>query len=391
MHDVLAGYVQRGEVPGLIALVCRRGDVRIDVLGSKAAGGTEPLQRDSLFRLSSMTKPITAVAALILLEECKLRLDEPVDRLLPELAQRKVLKRLDGPLTDTVPAKRPISLRDLLTFRLGFGQLMAAVDAYPILKAAQEQHIGMGPPVPDEVPAPDEWIKRLGALPWMAQPGERWLYNTSSDVLSVLIARASGQPFETFLRERLFEPLGMKDTSFGVPAEKLGRLTTSYSVDPKTGGLKLYDAPSGGMWSHPPKFAAGSAGLCSTIDDYLAFTRMLLNRGVQGNVRILSRPTIETMTTDQLMPQQKDLSGIWVPSQFESHGWGFGVAIATRREDPWESVGAYGWDGGMGTVWRNDPSEEMITILLSQRMWTSPAPPQLARDFWASAYAAIDD
>src|SRR6266852_7789012 len=209
MHDVMAGYVERGEVPGLVTLVSRRGEVHVDVIGTRALADRAPMRRDTIFRISSMTKPITAAATMILVEECKLRLDEPVDHWLPELAERKVLKRLDGPLDDTVPANRPITVRDLLTFRMGFGQMMAPPNAYPILKAANEQQIGMGPPSPDMLPAPDEWIRRLGQLPLMHQPGEKWMYNTGSDVLGVLIARASGQPLETFLRERLFEPLGM--------------------------------------------------------------------------------------------------------------------------------------------------------------------------------------
>src|SRR5207245_542654 len=176
----------------------------------------------------------------ILVEECKLRLDEPVDRLLPELADRTVLRRPDGPLDDTVPAIRPISVRDLLTFRMGFGLMMAPPDAYPILQAASELQIGMGPPSPSSMPPPEEWIRRLGTLPLMHQPGEQWMYNTGSDVLGVLIARASGQPLETFLRERLFEPLGMKDAGFSVPAARLDRLATSYQVDPKTRALELY-------------------------------------------------------------------------------------------------------------------------------------------------------
>src|SRR5919197_2428504 len=165
MHDVMAGYVERGDVPGLVTLVSRRGEVHVDAIGMKAAGGSDPMRRDTISRITSMTKPITAAAAMILVEECKLRLDEPVDELLPELAGRKVLKRLDGPLDDTVPANRPISTRDLLTLRMGFGQMIAPPDAYPILKAASEQQIGMGPPSPSAVPAPDEWIRRLGKLP----------------------------------------------------------------------------------------------------------------------------------------------------------------------------------------------------------------------------------
>ena len=220
MHDVMAGYVERGEMPGLVTLVSRRGEVHVDAIGMRTFGGSAPMLRDTIFRIASLTKPITAAAAMILIEECKLRLDEPVDRLLPELANRRVLKRIDGPLADTVPAQRPITARDLLTFRMGFGSVMAPPDTYPIQRAMRELVIGGdGPPIPSKTPAPDEWIRRLGTLPLMHQPGEKWLYNTGSDVLGVLIARVSGQTFDAFLRERIFEPLGMKDTGFSVPPE----------------------------------------------------------------------------------------------------------------------------------------------------------------------------
>jgi CubicO group peptidase (beta-lactamase class C family) len=348
------------------------------------------MRRDTIFRISSMTKPITAAATMMLVEECKLRLDEPIDRWLPELAERLVLKRLDGPLDDTVPAKRPITVRDLLTFRMGFGQMMAPPDAYPILRAANEQQIGMGPPSPSSMPAPDEWIRRLGQLPLMHQPGERWMYNTGADVLGVLIARASGQPLEAFLRERIFEPLGMKDSGFSVSAASLDRLATSYWTNPETGGLVVYDAAEGGQWSRPPAFPSGAAGLVSTIDDYLAFGQMMLNQGKHESSRILSRLSVELMTTDQLTPEQKAMSGL-VPGYFDSHGWGFGVSMVTRRDGIAAVPGRYGWDGGMGTSWYSDPKEEMVTILMTQRAWTSPSPPDVCLDFWTSAYQAIDD
>src|SRR3989442_932068 len=172
MHDVMAGYVERGEVPGLVTLVSRRGEVHVDAIGMKAVGDSDPIRRDTIFRISSMTKPITATATMILVEECKVRLDEPVDRWLPELAERRVLKRLDGPLDDTEPAKRAITVRDLLTFRMGFGQMMAPPDAYPILSAANELQIGLGPPTPSTMPPSDEWMRRLGSLPLMHQPGD---------------------------------------------------------------------------------------------------------------------------------------------------------------------------------------------------------------------------
>jgi CubicO group peptidase (beta-lactamase class C family) len=390
MHDVMAGYVERGEVPGLVTLVSRRGEVHVDAMGTRAIADPNPIRRDTIFRISSMTKPITAVATMILVEECKVRLDEPVDRWLPELAERKVLKRLDGPLDDTVPAKRPITVRDLLTFRMGFGQMMAPPDAYPILSAANELQIGMGPPSPSTTPAPDEWMRRLGSLPLMHQPGEQWMYNTGSDVLGLLIARASGQPLETFLRERLFEPLGMKDTGFSVPEASLDRLATSYWTDSTSGKLTVYDEAVGGQWSRESAFPSGAGGLVSTIDDYLAFGQMMLSQGKHGSERILSRLSVETMTTDQLTPEQKAVSGL-VPGYFDGHGWGFGVSVVTRRDDVAAVPGRYGWDGGMGTSWYSDPREEMVTILMSQRAWTSPSPPEVCLDFWTSAYQAIDD
>jgi CubicO group peptidase (beta-lactamase class C family) len=212
MHDVMSSYVKRGEVPGLVTLVSRRGEVHVDAIGKLAIADSTPIQRDTIFRITSMTKPITAVATMILVEECKLRLDEPVDRLLPELADRKVLKQLDSPLDETVPANRLITVRDLLTFRMGFGVIMASPGIYPVQKAASEQQIMLGPPKPTTPHPPDAWMQRLGTLPLMHQPGEKWMYNTGADVLGVLIARASGQLLEMFLRDRIFEPLGMSST-----------------------------------------------------------------------------------------------------------------------------------------------------------------------------------
>lgn len=381
MHDVMSGYVERGEVPGVVTLVSRCGETQVDAIG---------MPRDAIFRITSMTKPIAAAAAMILVEECKLRLDESVDRLLPELAGRRVLKSLDGPLEDTAPAKRPITLRDLLTFRMGFGQMMAPPDAYPILKAAHELEIGMGPPNPAAMPAPDEWMRRLGGLPLMHQPGEKWMYNTGSDVLGVLIARASGQAFETFLHERLFEPLGMKDTAFSVPAAKLDRLATSYWTNFKTGKIEIFDEAAGGQWSRPPAFPSGAGGLVSTIDDYLAFGQMMLNMGKHGGERILSRPAVETMTTDHLTAEQKAVSGL-VPGYFDSHGWGFGLSVVNKRNSVGEPFGRFGWDGGLGTSWYSDPREDMVTILMTQSAWTSPVPPNVCLDFWTAASQAIDD
>jgi len=382
LHDIMVGHVEGGAASGLASVVSRRGESHIDAMGTTALGGEPAVGTDTIFRIASMSKPVTAVATLILLEECVLRLDEPVDRLLPELADRMVVRRIDGPVADTVPAHRPITVRDLLTFRMGFGHYFGPC---PVNEVAAALELGMGPPMPSLPPAPDEWMRRFSTLPLMSQPGERWLYHTGADVLGVLIARASGQSFETFLRQRIFEPLGMTDTGFSVPAEKLDRLVTGYMTDPGSGTLQLFDEPAG-QWSTAPAFPSGGGGLASTATDYLAFAEMLL----RGGAPLLSRPSVETMTTDQLTPAQKAVSGFF-PDDFDNRGWGFGVGMVTRRQNPFEPVGQYGWDGGLGTIWRNDPSEQMIAILLTNAAWTSPRPPTVAHDFLTGAYASIDD
>jgi CubicO group peptidase (beta-lactamase class C family) len=328
-----------------------------------------------------MTKPVTAAATMMLVEECRIRLDDPVDPLLPELADRQVLRNLGAGLHDTVPAYRPITVRDLLTFTFGFGQVYAPPDAYPVLKAAFDLVIGMQEPRPREMPAPDEWLERLGSLPLMAQPGERWHYNTGSDVLGVLVSRATGLTFDEFLRDRVFAPLGMADSGFSVPLESLDRLATAYWGEPPV----LLDTQE--EWVTEPPFFSGAGGLVSTVEDFFAFGRMMLRDN--GN-RLLSRPALDLMMTDHLTPAQKVLPH-WVPGEFEASGWGFGGKVTTRRHDIADTPGTYGWDGGLGTSWRVDPKEEMITILMTQRAWASPSPPPILRDFWTLAYQAIDD
>ncbi|MDD5712143.1 MAG: serine hydrolase [Smithellaceae bacterium] len=389
MHDVLAGYIEKEEVPGIAALISRRNEVHIHILGKKAFNGS-PLTRDTIFRISSMTKPVTALATMILVEECRLRLDDPVDQLLPELSNRSVLKRIDAPLDDTTPARRSIKVRDLLTFCMGIGIVMAPPGTYPIQKAMEELGLGQGLPKPSLPPEPDEWIRRLGTLPLMHQPGEKWMYNTGSDVLGILIARASGQPLEAFFRERIFEPLGMKDTSFSVPQAKLRRFTTSYWTDPDKKELQIYDDAIDGQWTCPPAFPSAAAGLVSTVDDYLAFGQMMLNKGKYGRRRLLSRPAFDIMVADQLTAEQKSVSGLF-PNQFEDRGWGFGLAVVTKRSNIYESIGKFGWDGGLGTSWYSDPREEMVTILMTQKAWSTPRPENIFRDFWTLAYQAIDD
>ena len=388
MADVMRGYVERGELAGVVTLLCRHDEVQMEAIGAQNLATTTPIQRETIFRIASMTKPITAAAAMILVEETKLRLDEPVDRWLPELADRKVLRGIDSPLDDTVPAKRPLTLRDLLTFRLGLGAVMVFPDVYPIQKAMAEAGIAPGPR-PLSFSA-DEFMARVGGLPLVHQPGEQWMYHTGSDILGVLIARAAGMSLGDFLKERIFEPLAMKDTGFSVPEAKLDRLASCYHADPATGQLAVYDEARGGFWARQPVFESGGGGLVSTADDYLAFGRMLLRYGRHGADRILSRPAVELMTADQLTPEQK-ASSPFVPGFWDTRGWGFGLSVITRRGGVGLSPGSFGWDGGFSTSGYCDPQEDMVGILLVQRMMTSPSGFDFHRDFWTLAYQAIDD
>lgn len=354
--STLARHVDSGEIPGLVALVARDGDVRVETSGRLRVGGP-PVERDSIFRISSMTKPVVAAAALLLVDDGLIGLDEPVDRLLPELADRRVLRRLDAGLDETVPAHRPITVRDLLTFRLGFGIVPAPPGTYPVQRAAEDLHLGQGAPGAQAPPAPDEWLRRFATLPLLHQPGERWMYGTGSDVLGVLLARAAGTSLPELLHDRVLGPLGMRDTGFGVPAGSIHRLATLY----RPGG-EVSDDPATGAWSRPPEFPQGAGGLVSTVDDYLAFDEALRTCG------LLPRAVVAEMTRDQLEPGQGD--GVFLDEGF---GWGFGVAV---RAD-----GRYGWDGGLGSSWHHHPGTGVTGILLTQVEWTQ-GPPAVWRDFW---------
>jgi CubicO group peptidase (beta-lactamase class C family) len=385
LRHTMADHVEAGEMPGLVTLVSRRGEVHVDAIGKIAVDGA-PMRRDTIFRITSMTKPVSAVAAMILVDECKLRLDDPVDRWLPELADRRVLRSVDAAADDTVPAKRAITLRDLLTFRLGYGMIPIFPDRYPIQKAIAEAGFAPGPVFPSF--PPDELMRRYGGLPLIYQPGERWLYNAGSEILGVLIARAAGVTFGKFLHERIFGPLGMKDTAFHVPDVKHDRFATSYTRDHTAQKLQMFDDPVTGRFANPPVFENGAAGLVSTADDFNAFAQMMLNGGRLDGERILSRPSIELMTTDQITPEQKQGSELFLG---DNRGWGMGLSVFTKRDDLYNTPGRFGWDGGYGTSWYSDPSEQLTGILLTQRMMDSAQPPRAFVDFWTLAYQAIDD
>ena len=367
-HDVLpeamAARVAKGELPGMLTLVAQGEDVHVDTLGVMAFGSNEPMRRDTIFRITSMTKPILALAAMMLVEDGTLALDRPVDRLLPELADRKVLKRIDGPLDDTVAARRPITVEDLLTFRMGHGLIMEPTfdPPYPIVIAANELQLVMGPPDPRTPHDPDEWLKRFGTLPLMYQPGERWQYNTGSLVLGVLVARASRQPLPDFFRTRIFEPLGMKDTGFSIAAEQTSRLPSQYMTNFQTGKMELQTITGATLWTKPPVFPSGAGGLLSTADDYLAFARVLLNEGVYKDRRLISQRSVKLMTTNHLTAEQMAGGGPILAGQ----GWGFGMAVVTAPDEVSSVPGRYGWNGGYGTYWFNDPARSLVAIAMTQ-------------------------
>src|SRR3984957_16510977 len=350
-------------VPGLVALVARSDQVQAEALGSLSIGGPA-VQHDSLFRIASTTKPVTGAATLALVREGLLDLDEPVGRLLPELAEPRVLRRMDGPLSDTVPARRPITARDLLTFTFVFGlttDMFAAERPWPVVAAAAALHLStIGPPNPAEQPAPDTWIAGLGSLPLLAQPGERWFYNTGASVLGVLLERAAGQPFADVLRTRLFEPLGMRDTGFWTP--HTGRLASAFR-----------SAPGGGL-------AVWAAGLVATAGDLLAFSRMLL----RGGDPVLPPDLVAEMTRDQLTPGQKAAGGLG-PDFFTGVSWGFCTSVVTAGP----RAGAFGWAGGFGTTSLADPGRDLTVIVLTQRMFDGPEPPAVHDALQAAAYQAL--
>ena len=388
LHDRLAAHVERGDVPGLVALVARGPDVHTETLGSAALGDPTPLRRDAIFRIASLSKPIAGAGAMTLVDDGVLSLGDPVERFLPELADRRVLRSVESALDDTVPAERSITVEDLLTFRLGFGAIMAPPGTYPIQDAEAELGLmTLGPPWPPPPFGSDEWIRRFATLPLLHQPGAEWRYNTGAQVLGVLLERASGQPLEAFLRTRLFEPLGMVDTSFSVPAEKVGRFTTAYIPDPTDSELLVLDRPVGGWWSRPPAMANAAGMLVSTIDDLWAFVSLLLAGGRHEGEQLLSAGSVADMTRDHLTAAQRASTTLFLGPL----GWGYCMAapgpVRGAPPVPW----GFGWNGGTGTVWSSDPVRGLTGILLSTRAMTSPEPPLHFVDFWDAAYAAGAD
>jgi CubicO group peptidase (beta-lactamase class C family) len=374
LRETAERHVGDASVPGLVVLAARGDDVHVEALGNLAVGG-RPVERNSIFRIASTTKPITAAATMAVIEAGLIGLDEPVERLLPELTGRRVLVRPDGSLDETVPAERPITTRDLLTFTFGFGlasEMYMTATPWPIVEADRELGLAtLTPPNRTVQPDPDTWIANLGTLPLIAQPGERWLYNTGSSVLGVLLARATGQSFGEVLRTRVFGPLGMRDTGFWT--RDLDRLATAYYPTPD--GLAASEQPAD-TWSHPPAFEDGAAGLLSTVDDLYAFSRVLLS----DDSPVLSAESVRAMTSDQLTDAQKARGGLG-PDFFKGRSWSFGQAVYQG--------GAFGWDGGSGCSWLVDPVHDLIVVVLTQRAFETAELPRVHREIQSAAYAAL--
>jgi CubicO group peptidase (beta-lactamase class C family) len=368
LRETLIRHVQGRTVPGAVGLVARGGDVEVVAVGSVDAEGTAPMTRDSIFRIASITKPITAAAVLMLVEDGVLGLDSPVEEWLPELAKPMAVRTPSGPVDDLVPAARPITVEDLLSSRPGWG--FPSDFSLPAVQALFEvQKDGR---FLQSWPDPDTWVADLARVPLLHQPGEAWLYGTASDLQGVLIARASGRTFPEFLSERIFEPLDMTDTAFEVPESKRSRFTSYYSPTP-AGGLELSDAPDG-QWNRIPAFPSGGGGLVSTADDWLAFARMLL----AGGGELLTPTSVSRMTTNHLTAAQREAGALFL----EGQGWGYGGQVDVAPIDPWNVPGRYGWVGGTGTTAHIVPPTGTVTILLTQAGMADPTPTKVMRDFW---------
>ncbi|WP_028922543.1 serine hydrolase domain-containing protein [Pseudonocardia acaciae] len=373
LEDLLRVYVDDGSFPGAVAVVASAAGVEWAAVGFADADHTAPMARDSIFRIASITKPITAAAVLMLVDDGRIGLDEPIGGWLPELAEPVVARTPAGPAGDVVPAERPITVFDLLTNQAGWGfpsdfSLPAAQPLFAVQKDGRE--VAGFPP-------PDEWIAQLSRVPLLYQPGQSWLYDTCSTVQGVLVERVTGRSLPDVLAERVFAPLGMTDTAFAVPAGKLGRFTSLYKTQP-AGELKLMDTPDG-QWSTMPAFPMGSGGLAGTAGDWLAFARMLLAGGVTDEGRrLLSADAVRLMTTDHTTAAHRKIGELFL----EGQGWGMGGTVDIAATEPWNVPGRYGWVGGTGTSAHVIPATGAVGILLTQAGSDSPVPARWMRDFW---------
>ncbi len=386
LTHAMQGYVERDEVAGVVSLVWRRGEIGyFEPLGLRDEAAQLPMERDTLFRIASMTKPVTSAAILMLIEEDRLAFDTPISLWLPELAVPSVLRDPAGPLDDTEPAKAPLTVLDLLTHRAGFAYHFTSTG--PLAEAYAAAFNGIEARGDASV-----WLEHMASLPLMFQPGTRWHYGIATDVLGVLIERVSGMRLGDFFRTRIFEPLGMRDTAFWVPGAHLTRLATAYGVEPGTRRRVIEDHPSASRWANPARFQSGGGGLVSTAQDYLQFAQLLLGRGRVGSTRLLSHRSVDLMRSNFLTRDQRRVPAFG-HVMWAGQGFGLGLSIvddpAQQLSFGYRSMGSFGWPGAYGTSWFADPVEDLIGLMLIQRRAVEPFP--MAVDFERRVYDAIDD
>jgi len=392
-------YIDSGRFPGTQTLIYRRGAIAHSaVQGYADLERKKPMQEDTIFRIYSMTKPITSVAFMMLVEEGLVALDEPVHKYIPQWQDLRVFQAGTAPPFLTRPVTRPMQIVDLLRhtsgLTYGFQQRSNVDAAYRAKKIGEVEKAG----------TMQSMIDDLASIPLEFSPGEAWNYSVSTDVIGYLIEKISGQPFEQFLRDRIFQPLGMHDTDFHVPAAKAHRFAACYNATPggmatfhspgAKGGLTLQDDPTTSSFLEPPSFISGGGGLCSTAADYLTFCRALLNRGELGGVRLLGPKTLALMTTNHL-PGGKDLTqlsrSLFSEATYAGIGFGLGFSISI---DPALSLipgspGEYAWGGAATTSFWIDPAEDLIAIFMTQVLPSSAYP--VRRELRTLVYSAITD
>jgi len=388
IEDIILRRVKEGELAGAATLVWRGGQVvQSAAVGRRNLDLGLPVQRDTIFRIASMTKPVTTVAALMLHDEGRFDLDEPIATCAPELARMRVLRDPEGPLDQTDEA-RPITFRDLLTHRSGltYGDFHRG----PIGRAYAET---LGTQIDNEL-TPDEWIARLSTLPLIDQPGAGFHYSVSTDLLGFLIARLEGAPLSAVLNRRVFAPLNMRDTGFIVPREKRDRRASLCGFDAEGRLTTLTAAPGGQALNERPEamtFESGGQGLWSTLDDYLAFARTLIGDGPSG-VTLVRAETLAMMTSNQLTQEQRATARMFGRPIFAAgHGYGMGVAVVMEPEkaDPLRcrgGVGTIGWPGAYGGWWQADPNDRSVLIFLAHNMLELH---QMARGIGLDVWSAI--
>jgi CubicO group peptidase (beta-lactamase class C family) len=371
IETLIQQHVNAGDIAGAAALIWRDGKVsQVGAAGVRDLDSALPIERDTIFRIASLTKPITTAAALTLLDEGRFALDDPIARVAPELSNLRVLRDADGPLDRTDPAARPISFRDLLTHRSGL--TYGDVHRGPIAEACAET---LGPQI-DNPLSPDEWIERLGTLPLIDQPGAAFHYGLSTDLLGFLLSRMERAPLSEVLERRVFQPLGMRDTGFSVPKDKRQRRAGLCGFDAEGRRAALNTAPGAHALADRPDgmtFESGGQGLWSTLDDYLAFARMLIGDQTPGSP-LLSREARHLMSTNQLTPAQRAGARMFGQALFaRGHGYGMGVAVVMEPDhaDPLRcrgGVGTLGWPGAYGSWWQADPNDRSVLIFMAHQM-----------------------